>query len=365
MLLSSVDYGIDNLLLNYSDLKSGDRLLIATEAPELGFLDPRVTELIVDRATRLGIIARVVDVGFAPHDPRLPKDIRAQIADWDAVLFIARLGMQLRFAEMPENARIVVSFAHREELLASRFSTIDVETLQLMKTLVDDALAGAQEVRITCPAGTDIVGRPQIDRSVDGDTTVRRFPLSVFTPVPGKGFSGRVALRFLAGTGAHYYPGTFLEFDTPVFARMQDGRLCGFEGDGRDVARAEAQYDRVAALYGTDRDCIHSWHAGIHPGNGFYWDIHDNDDRWSEAAFGNPRILHFHTCGATAPGEICWNVFDPTVAIDGVAVWDRGTLHPDRLPGAADAFARHPDLGAVMADMDRAIGVALPWDSAA
>ena len=52
--------------------------------------------------------------------------------------------------------------------------------------------------------------------------------------------------------------------------------------------------------------------------------------RWAQTVFANPRVLHFHTCGTGPPGEICWMVIDPTVTIDGVALWENGRLHPDR-----------------------------------
>ncbi len=69
------------------------------------------------------------------------------------------------------------------------------------------------------------------------------------------------------------------------------------------MARAEAQYAHVAGLYGIDGGIVHSWHAGIHPGCAFAGSAHDSYERWSGSAFGNPRLLHFHTCGAYAPGR--------------------------------------------------------------
>jgi len=42
--------------------------------------------------------------------------------------------------------------------------------------------------------------------------------------------------------------------------------------------------------------------------------------------FGSPRHLHFHTCGAYAPGEITWAVLDANVSFDGREYWRDGTL---------------------------------------
>ena len=128
-------------------------------------------------------------------------------------------------------------------------------------------------------------------------------------------------------------------------------------GAANDVARAEAQYDRVSSMFGIDRNFVHSWHAGIHPGCGYYWDMRENYEKWGGTAFGNPRLLHFHTCGTYAPGEISWNVIDPSIEIDGVTYWDKGVLHADRIPGGADILAKYPCVGRLFADPDPEIGL--------
>ena len=79
----------------------------------------------------------------------------------------------------------------------------------------------------------------------------------------------------------------------------------------------------------------------------------NNPVRWSQTVFSNPRILHFHTCGMGPPGEICWMIVDPTITIDGTALWEKGKLHPERFartrrileasPGLAEAFASPVD----------------------
>ena len=122
----------------------------------------------------------------------------------------------------------------------------------------------------------------------------------------------------------------------------EQGRLTGFEGAASDVAVANAQYDRVSDLFGIDRNFVHSWHAGLHPGCGYPWDLRDNYERWGGSAFGNPRIMHFHTCGAYAPGEISWNVIDPTIVVEGTTLWERGQFHAHRLPGGAQILDLFP-----------------------
>jgi hypothetical protein len=356
--------GAENLLLNCAAALPGERLLIAYEPSEYGYFDDDSVDCVARTARALGLSVDTLDVGFDPDHPHLSPDLLARFQAADIILFLARLGDQLRFSDMPQGKRIVVSFALSTDLLGSGFGTAHHDAFLQVKSQINGVLAAAHRVRITCPAGTDVTGRPLMDLSPGGDTSILRFPMSVFTPVPAHSFSGRVAMGFLTGTGSHYYDDYNLEFDRPVHALMRDGRLTGFDGAPRDVARANAQYDRVSRALNIDRNLVHSWHAGIHPGCGYHWDIHDNFERWGGAAFGNPRILHFHTCGAYAPGEISWNVIDPTIEIDGVTYWENGVFHADRLPKGPEILDRYPCAAALFAAPDPAIGLMPPWKAA-
>jgi hypothetical protein len=349
--------GARNLLLNCAHANPGDRLLIAYEPPEYGYFDAEAVTVVSAAARDLGLAVTTVDVGFNPDNPHFPPDLLHLFEATDIVLFLARLGDQLRFSDMPQGKKIIVSFALNGELFGSGFGNGHHAAFLQIKDAVNGVLDRAEHVHLTCPAGTEMTGRPEMNLAADGDTSIMRFPMSVFTPVPAQTFSGRAALSgFLTGTGSRYYDDYTLEFDGHVFALMELGRLTGFDGSPADVARANAHYDRVAALFGIDRNFVHSWHAGIHPGCGFPWDIRHNYERWGGAAFGNPRILHFHTCGAYAPGEISWNVVDPTIVIDGVTYWQDGVFHAHRLPGGAAILAQYPCAAALFAHPDRAIG---------
>lgn len=350
------ELGARNLLLNCAGARAGDRLLIAYEPPEHGFYDSRSVGVITGAAEALGLTVEALDVGFNADNPHLEPQMLARFEAADIILFLARLGDQLRFSDMPPGKTIIVSSAISEELLGSGFGAAHHSAFLALKSAVNDLFQPGATITITCPLGTDVTGALATPLAAEGDTTVRRFPMSVFTPVPAAAFSGRVAMTFLTGTGSRYYSDYTIEFGAPVFAVMENGRLTGFDGDPADVATANAQYDRVARTFGIDRNFVHSWHAGIHPGCGYNWQMRTNYERWGGAAFGNPRILHFHTCGAYAPGEISWNVFDPTVAVDGAPVWDNGVLRADRIPGGQDILATYPCAARVFAAPDRAIG---------
>lgn len=349
--------GALNLLRNCAQAAAGDRLLIAYESPEHGYFDARAVAVVTRAAQSMGLAVDAVDVGFDPEAPHLSPALLARFEAADIILFLARLGDQLRFSQMPQGKKIIVSFAVTEELFGSGFANAPHGAFLALKTAVNEALDRAAHVRVTCPLGTEITGRPEMNLSAEGDTSILRFPMSVFTPVPAHSFSGRAVMRFLTGTGSRYYDDYSPEFAEPLFALMENGRLTGFQGAPDDVARADAHYDRVSRMFGIDRDFVHSWHAGIHPGCGYPWDMRDNWERWGGAAFGNPRILHFHTCGAYAPGEISWNVIDPTIELDGLVLWENGSFHADGLPAGARILDAHPEVAALFADPDRDIGL--------
>jgi hypothetical protein len=348
--------GARNLLNNCAKAQPGERLLIAYEPPEFGYFDASAVEVVKRTAQTMGLHVTVVNVGFNPGNPHLPPDLLTLFEAADVILFLARLGDQLRFSQMPQDKKIIVSFALNKELFGSGFANGHHEAFMRIKDSTNAMLAAAKDVRLTCPLGSDVRGEPKMVLTPESDTTVMRFPMSVFTPVPAYSFSGRIALTFLTGTGAKYYDDYTIEFDAPVFAVMENGRMQRFEGAPKDAARAEAHYDRVAAQLGVDRNFVHSWHAGIHPGCGYPWLRTDNTERWGGVAFGNPRVLHFHTCGTYAPGEISWNVFDPTIEVDGVTYWEEGVFHADRLAEGPDILARFPCAAALFADPETNIG---------
>ena len=353
----SPELGARNLLENCAGAVPGDRLLIAYEPPEYGYFDADAVDVVFRTARSMGLVVDALDVGFNPGNPHLSPDMLARFEAADVILFLARLGDQLRFSDMPDGKKIIVSFALNKELFGSGFANGHHDAFLHIKTEINAVLDRATEVRITCPLGTDVRGRPEMNLAPDGDTSILRFPMSVHTPTPAHSFSGRVAMRFLTGTGSKYYDDYTIEFDAPVFAVMKRGRLQRFEGTAADTARAEAQYDRVSSKFGIDRNFVHSWHAGIHPGCNYPWDMRDNYERWGGVAFGNPRILHFHTCGTYAPGEISWNVLDPTITVDGAKFWNTGVFHAERLPGGADILAKYPCARALFAQPAADIGV--------
>lgn len=347
-----------NLLLDCAGARPGDTLLIVREDPGHGYFSPGLAPLVADAATGLGLSVTVTDVAFDPDADCLPGPLAARVAAADHTLFLARLGDQLRFKAMPEGSRAVVSYVLDEAALVSAFGTTPHRAMKALSAAIDRHLDAAAEIRVTCPLGTDLRGRVPPAAGAPVDTTVGRFPHSVHRPVDAGGFSGRVAVaHLLCGTGSRYYEPYGIPLAAPVFADVAGGRLRGWSGPAAEVRRVEAHVARVAGLFDIDGGFVHSWHAGIHPGCAYPGSAHADYARWSGSAFGNPRLLHFHTCGDYAPGEICWNVVDPTVTVDGVPLWSAGRLDPSAVVGAEDLLTFYPELVALFAAPERRIGL--------
>lgn len=353
-----ISQGVHNLLFNCARCRPGETVLLAYEPGQFGYFDDQLRSEFIHEAEKGGFVVNSVDVGFSPTTPTISDKLLEEMKGVDVVVFLARLGDQLRFSELPAGPRFVVCFAHNKELLSSAFGAADYGAFVELKHVVDQALLEAESIEITCPAGTKIEGSIEDKTKSPEDTSLLRFPMSVFSPVPAAGFSGKFALGgFLTGTGSRYYEPYTVEFEGQVYAHFFKGRLVVFSGKSTDVILANAHYDRVASEYNLARNIVHSWHAGIHPGCSFPGDMRADFEHWGGTAFGNPRVLHFHTCGTYAPGEISWNLFDPTIKINGVAIWEDGVFYPDRLTGGRDVLARFPSVAKIFANPDRRIGL--------
>ncbi len=350
--------GARNLLINCAGLESGQRLLVVHEDPDLGWYDLDAPLAVAAEARRLGAPTTLLAVGGPGNSPD-PR-VEEAMAEHDVIVFFARIGDQDRFAEPRPGKTMVMSYAQTRAMLASAFGTTDNRAFMALKDAVNSILLGAAGIEIHCPLGTALSGRiSERAKAKPVDVSVRRFPVGVPQPIEAADFSGWVALaRYLTPTGSRVYDPPVVAIDRPVFAEVAAGRITGFSGDAAAAARARAHHDRVASLFGIDGDVVHSWHAGIHPGCAYPAEAAENPDRWSNTAFANPRFLHFHCCGAYAPGEICWMVLDPTVLVDGRALWDRGRLRVADFPATRGCLDDWPELEQLFAKPSDQIGLA-------
>jgi hypothetical protein len=353
---TDLDSGIKNLLLNCAKVSSGESLLIVHEDARLGWYDDKVARAVCDCAELLGLKTTMQMVGA----PSLSKDsaLIDQIGQHDSTIFFARVGDQDRFEDNAGQERSVMVYARDLESLSSEFGRTHHQAMSDIKSAINTVVLGASEITITCPLGTRFSGRPPaLALEDDSDVTVRRFPLGVPQPVPASGFSGQVALtRYLTPTGSKPYDPPNCKIDGVVMAQVEAGRIVRFEGPESAVSDITAHYQRVSEQLNIDRDCVHSWHAGIHPGSAYPHSVDDDPDRWSNNVFTHPRFLHFHTCGDYAPAEICWMILDPTIEIDGQNLWENGRLILSNFSTTAAVLKTWPELSGLFQSPHGPIG---------
>ena len=169
--------------------------------------------------------------------------------------------------------------------------------------------------------------------------------MGVPKPVLANGFTGVVKLtHYLTPAGSKVYTPAYLELPGIVTAHVEGSRIANVTGEVDLVEAFREHYQRVAREFGLEPFNIDSWHAGIHPLMGYDMPASSDPVRWSQTVFHNPRLLHFHTCGTGPPGEICWMILDPTIKIDGVALWENGRLHPERFALTMKVLRAEPKL---------------------
>lgn len=356
----ALERGALNLLLGCAEARSGERLLILHEDPSLGYFGTGLAEAVAASARGLGLDVRLDTVPFDPLAEFLPVEIAAKMSQADHTLFLARLGDQLRFRQMPAAAKPIVSYVLDQQAMASSFGSAPHAAFVALKAAFNRLFANAHNIHVTCPLGTDFQGKLDPAHADEvPDVGIKRFPVSVFAPIEAASFTGKVAVaHLLVGTGSKYYQPYGIPIRTTLFAHLAEGRIAHWEGAPDEVGRAQAHYRHVADLFGIDGSVVHSWHAGIHPGCAFGEPAEANYERWSGSAFGNPRLLHFHTCGAYAPGEVCWNVVDPTIHVDGTAIWQSGVINIDAVPDAPEILAAYPEVRDLFDNPVREIGIA-------
>lgn len=347
----AIEAGLDNLLFRCMGLERGMSLTIVGEENSGDYYSASLADAIAAYARSTGVQASVVRGPLMDDPDTLPPTIATAIESAEHLLFVSRIGDQLRFSRNEGRGTRTMCYALDERTFATRFCSADYLFFVELMRIVNAAIWGQKEIVITCPAGTRLVGTspPEIADS-DDDVTLKRFPMTVFRPVPANTFSGTLAIsRWLCTTGSRLYRPDSAVVSGIVQARIENGRIVGFDGARSDVQIVQGHYDYVARTFDLDRDAVHSWHAGFHPHNGYEGLAADNLARWSGTIFGNPRYLHAHTCGDYAPGEICISVFDPTVTVDGEAFWCNGRF----------TFAQK---AAVQALMDRYTGIRELYD---
>lgn len=348
--------GAANLVDNCIGAVEGKHVLLVCEDSVFGWYDAEAPDLVQQQLLARGAIVTRMTVGLPTN--RIDLDVQDAMTTADTVVFFARLGDQGRFKPRYSAPHSVMSYALNAGMLGSGYGMLDHQIMCSFKDAIDRITLTAERITVTCPRGTRFEGSPGDSLRHGKEVVVRRFPMGIPQPVLNDGFSGEVVLaHYLTPTGSKIYTPDTLKLRAPVTVRFEGNQIIGFSGPADVVAEVESHYQRIADTFGLDTWHVDSWHAGIHPLMAYDAPVARDPVRWSSTAFQHPRLLHFHTCGNVPPGEICWTVIDPTILIDGVALWQDGRLHPERFAATKEILDMAPDLAAAFHNQNRWIGL--------
>ena len=316
-------HGAANLLREAVGVKPGDRVLLVEEPAARGFYCPSVGAAIEQEALALGARVHRARIDPEQRPVRIPPAVAAQMAKVEHAVFANRLSDYSRFESLPGECSRTQCYALDAAMLDSAFCTASHSLLTQLLRRLEAHLLAAREWRITCALGTQLSG--VFEQTGSDDFSLSLFPVTTFRPVSCATATGTVVLsRWLMPGGAPKMPAQTLMLDDIVTAEVRGGLLAGVHGHEPAVAAVEAHYDRVSGTLGVNRNRVHSWHAGINPLTRWPTPASHSLERWGAVSFGSPRYLHFHTCGDEPPGEVTWSVFNPTVTVDGEALWRDG-----------------------------------------
>ncbi len=348
--------GADNLIYSCMRKPAGNLVLLVCEDPSLGWYDEAAPDLVEQRLIMHGAQVTRMKVGL-PNNGANSVLVDAVQAS-DAVIFFARIGDQGRFKPRYASPRSVMSYALNIDMLASGYGTLDHQMMVIFKNAIDRITLTAARITVTCPLGTRFEGGPGDSLLRGKEVVIGRFPMGIPRPVLNDDFCGQVVLaRYLTPTGSRVYHPEALKLCEPVTAHFQGNRITEFTGPADVVASVEAHYRQIANNFDLEAWHIDSWHAGIHPLMSYDMPVAQDPVRWSNTGFQHPRMLHFHTCGSAPPGEVTWIVIDPTITIDGIALWENGHLHPERFAGTKEILDIAPDFAAAFRQQNRQIGL--------
>ena len=348
--------GADNLIYSCMRNPAGSNILLVCEDPSLGWYDNAAPDLVEKRLILHGAQVTRIKVNLPTNNT--DTALLAAIEAADAVIFFARIGDQGRFKPWYASRRSVMSYALNIDMLASGYGTLDHDMMVKFKNAIDRITLEAAHIAVTCPLGTCFEGGPGNSLQRGKEVAIGRFPMGIPRPVLNEDFCGQVVVaHYLTPTGSRVYHPESLLLPEPVTAHFEGNRITNFTGPTNIVAEVELHYRQIADSFDLDAWYIDSWHAGIHPLMSYDMPVAQDPVRWSNTGFQHPRMLHFHTCGSAPPGEVSWIVIDPTITIDGVALWENGHLHPERFTATKQILDMAPDFAAAFRQQNRQIGL--------
>ncbi|MCY4099647.1 MAG: hypothetical protein OXF46_01875, partial [Rhodobacteraceae bacterium] len=244
--MNGIEKGLHNLLVRCAGIDSQNKVLIVHEEEKYGFCDLNAVVQAKCYCDKLGANTEIIEIPFTEETPVISPVIKRQMEESDIVIFFARLVDQMRFRDFPNSSKTIMNYASTTSRLESSFGCANYEEYCNLKTHLDSVFSNANEIRVTCPKGTDFSGPGDRMMGKEGDVSIIRYPMLVFSPISAKKYSGRIAIPgFLIGTSCNYYPDYFLELEETLFVVFEGERLVRFEGKASDVDRANSHLDFV------------------------------------------------------------------------------------------------------------------------
>jgi hypothetical protein len=326
---SDARVGARNLLISYLKVKQGSELLIVNEPT----MDRRAVEILEEEAKALGVRVLTMWTDRFKGPEVLSNALVKAFEAAEITLFNHQVGGMLRLLPIGGTGLKCFSFADSLEILGSQFCRVPYEVSAAILNVVQKQLDSARSWRITCPAGTDLIGSLTAEelapKPLKGRTdgfTLLTFPLGVHRPFSTFQASGQLAVRWLTPSGIHEFEPAGIRLDKPVVMDIDNGRVTGVSGAPGEVSRLKTYLEAVGQEVGKDPYIVNSWHAGLNPLAFSPYRDTDSLERWMFMAHSNPRLVHFHAVGEVQPGEMSVPVLDPTISMDGDVIWDRGRL---------------------------------------
>jgi hypothetical protein len=344
--------GIDNLLINCAEVKTGANVLFINE-PAM-FIERPAIEAIEERTRQLDGRVTSLWTGRAAGPESIAEDIIRQIEAADITIFNHTMGAMLRLRPIPGNGIRVLNYATTRSLLESEYARASHKLWAEASMMAIKEINQVRRWHITCDLGTEVEGIvPESEAAgISGMNAfaIRTFPIGTHRPTSSMQARGRLAVRWFTSASLHDFGSQGIKLADPIMLEFADGKIRGFTGNQKLIDRTVDYLEEVGNKTRKEGLMINSWHAGINPQTYSPWTDDDSLEAWMNVAHNSPHILHFHAVGEAIPGELSVPIIDPTVSMDDKVMWKGGRFLPLERPEFVSVAKRYENGERAFAD---------------
>jgi hypothetical protein len=270
------------------------------------------------------------------------------------------MGAMLRLRPVRGGGIRVLNYATTRSLLESEYARVPHKLWAETSMMAIREINQVRRWHITCELGTEVEGTvPESEangiKGMDA-FAVRTFPIGTHRPTSSMSARGKLAVRWLTSASLHDFGSEGIKLEEPIMLEFAEGKIRGFSGNQVLIDRTVAYLEEVGNRTRKEGMIINSWHAGINPQTTSPWTDDDSLEAWMNVAHNSPHILHFHAIGESIPGELSVPIIDPTVSMDGKAMWRGGKFLPLERPEFVEVTRRYEN-GARAFEDNTAIGI--------